>query len=232
MIARVLIAALLIGGVALAQRPAARVAAPARPAVTDWGKLVRETADGHFVRGNPAAQIRLVEYASFTCPHCAAFAAESAAPLDALISSGEVSLEFRPALRDALDLGAAVAARCGGPTRYFDIAKAIFADQNAIFERAGTYAQAHRGDQRPPLVQLRAVADATGITAIARARGVSDARLASCFNDGRRQQAMALAAQAAWKKITGTPSFFIGDEKLDAGDWAGLQPILQARLAR
>lgn len=238
MILRLIAAALLIAAgpaIAVGAKPGAKTAArsaprPVQPA--DWTRLVRVTADGHFVRGNPAAKVKLIEYASFTCPHCAAFAAESVGPLEALIRSGQVSLEFRPALRDMLDLGAAITVRCAGPTRYFGMMQAVFADQNGWIERGVAHLQAQGDDKRPAPVRVRAAADAAGFTALARKQGLSAAQLNACFADARRNQQLVTQAQAHWKRITGTPSFFIGDEKLEAGDWATLEPILQARLAR
>src|SRR3546814_9167637 len=60
----------LIGVVMLAG-----AAAPA-PQAGDWTRTVTQTAAGSFVMGNPAAPVKLIEYLSYTCPHCAAFSAE------------------------------------------------------------------------------------------------------------------------------------------------------------
>jgi hypothetical protein len=59
--------------------PAAAQAAPAK----DWSQTVTLTKEGAHVIGNPAAKTRLVEYVSYTCPHCAHFVAEGTAPLKA-----------------------------------------------------------------------------------------------------------------------------------------------------
>src|SRR3546814_3861690 len=96
----------LIGVVMLAG-----AAAPA-PQAGDWTRTVTQTAAGSFVMGNPAAPVKLIEYLSYTCPHCAAFSAESAAVLRGrMVKSGKVSLELRNAVRDKLDLAAAALAR-------------------------------------------------------------------------------------------------------------------------
>ena len=57
--------------------PAARTAAVphAAPAAVDWVDHVVATPDGGFLMGNPAARVKVVEYGSRTCPHCARFAA-------------------------------------------------------------------------------------------------------------------------------------------------------------
>ena len=80
-------------------------AAPA----TDWSQVARPTAKGAYVFRNPAAPIKLVEYGSYTCSHCADFARESGPVLkDRMIRSGSVSLEYRHLIRDPADLGAAI----------------------------------------------------------------------------------------------------------------------------
>src|SRR3546814_21057791 len=80
----------LIGVVMLAG-----AAAPA-PQAGDWTRTVTQTAAGSFVMGNPAAPVKLIEYLSYTCPHCAAFSAESAAVLRGrMVKSGKVSPELR-----------------------------------------------------------------------------------------------------------------------------------------
>src|SRR3546814_20886474 len=90
----------LIGVVMLAG-----AAAPA-PQAGDWTRTVTQTAAGSFVMGNPAAPVKLIEYLSYTCPHCAAFTAESADVLRGrMVKSGKVSLEMRNAERGEVRRG-------------------------------------------------------------------------------------------------------------------------------
>src|SRR5207237_2794614 len=78
-----------------AARPAARPAA--HPTVVrDWTRIAVRTPEGVRI-GNPAAQVKLVEYGSITCPHCAAFANQGGtAGLDRHVRTGRVSGEYRP----------------------------------------------------------------------------------------------------------------------------------------
>src|SRR3546814_19557489 len=86
--------------------------------------------------GNPAAPVKLIEYLSYTCPHCAAFSAESAAVLRGrMVKSGKVSLELRNAVRDKLDLAAAALARCAGTQGFFAAYDALFARQRDWYPR-------------------------------------------------------------------------------------------------
>ena len=220
--------ALLAASVALAA-PGPRQPAPRPPAPA--AQRVSVTPEGYFVRGNPAAKLHLIEYGSFTCPHCAAFAAESKAGLNALIASGRLSLEYRPALRDQLDLAAAIVARCTGPARYFQATETIFAEQPRWFDKGAAFINAEGPKLTGPIgARLRKVADAAGLSAIGARYGVAPAKLAACFADARANQKLVANAEAAFKRINGTPTFFLGDEKLDAGDWARLEPLLTAKL--
>src|SRR6478735_1491986 len=88
--------------------------------VADWSKVAVRKADGSFVQGNPDAKLKLVEYLSFTCPHCAHFEHEAIGPLTAkYIRTGLVSYEVRHAVRDGYDLAATLLARCSGPGPFF-----------------------------------------------------------------------------------------------------------------
>ncbi|MFX5009123.1 thioredoxin domain-containing protein, partial [Acinetobacter baumannii] len=77
--------------------------------------LVRVSPTGTYVIGNPRAPVKIVEYLSFTCPHCAAFARESSAVLRGqMIRSGSVMIEYRPAVRDQADLAVTLLLKCIG----------------------------------------------------------------------------------------------------------------------
>ena len=44
----------------------------------DWTQMVSETPQGGFVMGNPNAPVKLIEFGSLTCPHCAEFSEQGA----------------------------------------------------------------------------------------------------------------------------------------------------------
>ena len=54
---------------------AAAPAAAQAPAVAnvDWSQRVATTPEGGFRMGNPDAPVKLVEFLSLTCSHCATF---------------------------------------------------------------------------------------------------------------------------------------------------------------
>jgi protein-disulfide isomerase len=211
-------------------------AQPARPAATnaasrDWSSTVTRTAGGAFLLGNPAAKVRLVEYASLTCPHCAAFAAAGYAPLRAdYIRRGLVSLELRHALRDRADLAASLLARCTGPTRYFATMEKLFATQTQWIEGAIAAGEAPDGaSQADRQAALVATATAGGLPALA---GLAPAAATSCLANRAEQAALGAMTEDAWgkRKIPGTPAFFINDKITEGTTWAEIQPKIAAAL--
>lgn len=204
------------------------VAAAQRQA-RDWTAVISRTPAGAFVMGNPAAPVKIVEYLSYTCSHCAAFSAEGLGPLKATyIRGGRVSIEFRHALRDPYDFIAALLARCGGPTAYPAASEAIFAGQPDWLQRAATV--------EPTPGQSRSkTAQSVGLDAIVRARGISDARQAACLANPAEERVLGAMAEEAWQQrhIPGTPAFLINGTLVDhAATWSALEPAIRAALVR
>mgnify|MGYP000231572184 CR=1 FL=1 len=74
----------------------------------NWNEKIIVTPSGSHVLGNPAADIKLSEYISYTCPHCAAFEKESSGELAlGMIRGGKGSIEYRPSdvVTDVCELG-------------------------------------------------------------------------------------------------------------------------------
>src|SRR5690606_35752266 len=70
----------------------------------NWDTEVVPTEFGHRI-GNPNAKVKLVEYLSYTCPHCAEFARQGEAPIKlGYLAPGKVSIEIRHLVRDPIDL--------------------------------------------------------------------------------------------------------------------------------
>ena len=206
-------------------------ATPAR----DWREAAVKTPAGAYVIGNPAARVKLVEYASYTCPHCAAFAAESAPVLkEQMIRSGAVSLEYRHLIRDGLDLGAAILARCTGPRGFAATSAYIFATQDKWLMRGIAFQEANgqRIAMYPRLGQLRALADGAGLTAMIQAHGLSPVAIDACFADGAEVDRIVRLTSSAPAGVNSTPTFFINGQKTPNVDWARLEPLLRAAGAR
>jgi len=199
----------------------------------DWTTTVTPTAARAWVIGNPAAAVKLVEWGSYTCPHCAHFAAESREPLERrMIASGQVSFEVRHVIRDPIDFAAVAVARCGGPAGFVRRHHAIFDAQGAWLDKGAAYLQAN-GDalaKLPRPAAFRRIADNAGLTAIGRANGLTPAQLTACFTPPA-QAALAKLGDAP-KEVEGTPSFFVNGKPVTGADWASLQPVLAAAGAR
>ena len=107
-----------------------KIAPIAPPAGSDWTKVIVETPEGGFRIGNPNAPVKLMEYGSFGCSHCAAFEAEGGEPLiNGYVKSGRVSWEFRSYLIFAADPAISMLTRCHGPQAFFLLKQQLYATQ-------------------------------------------------------------------------------------------------------
>ena len=186
----------IVALLALMLTPALPAAAPHRPAADaarDWGQVAMRTNDGHFVLGNPAAKVRLVEILSFTCPHCAAFSGEmGSALIDRYVRSGKVSYEVRIALRDPFDMAAALLARCAGPQRFFAVMPALFAAQGDWLERGTVWAQTGP--------KLEEMGEARAMQAVAAGAGSMRGSLRAGFPKGAPRRALPICPNnTAWR---------------------------------
>ncbi|KQM64145.1 hypothetical protein ASE75_09030 [Sphingomonas sp. Leaf17] len=216
---------------ALTALVALTAATPAR----DWSKTTTRTATGAYLTGNSAARVKVIEYSSFTCPHCGHFAVQSAPILKAqMIARGSTSLEVRNLVRDRLDLAAAIVARCGDVNRYPVRSLAIFTAQDQWLARGAAFEQANqeRIALYPMLAQLRAYADGAGLTAIGTANGLTPKAIDACFVDQAAVDALVDASSSIPPEVTGTPTFYINGRVTPAHDWATLQPLLRTAGAR
>ncbi|MDO6416872.1 thioredoxin domain-containing protein [Sphingomonas sp. BIUV-7] len=215
--------------------PAFAPASAATPvAAKDWTKVATRTPAGTFVQGNPDAKVKLVEYLSFTCPHCAAFEKEGAAPLaERYIRTGLVSYEVRIALRDPFDLVAAVLARCSGPQAFFAVKPALFAAQPDWLGKGEKWgATSPKLDQMSEADAGKAIAAGSGLDAFFLKHGLPRARIDACIANVADQRLLSSAAQAIWTPdFPGTPLFVINGTRAEGvHDWAGLDAKLKAAL--
>ncbi|WP_421994153.1 DsbA family protein [Reyranella sp.] len=85
---------------------------------------------GDHVLGDPKAPITMIEYASFTCPHCAHFHTQILPEIKKKwIDTGKVKLIYRDFPLDQVAAKAAQIAECAAPDRYFGIIDLIFRSQ-------------------------------------------------------------------------------------------------------
>ncbi|MBZ0218094.1 MAG: DsbA family protein, partial [Fimbriimonadaceae bacterium] len=80
--------------------------------------------------GNPDSDIKVIEYASMTCGHCANFHTNIfPAFKEKYIDTGKVHFLFREFPLDPLAAGAFMLARCAGEDRYFTFVDVLFKTQ-------------------------------------------------------------------------------------------------------
>lgn len=167
--------------------------------------------------GNPDASVTVTEYASFTCPHCAAFHAENFKKLKAdYIDTGKIKFVYRDVYFDRPGLWAAIVARCGdgAENRFFGIADMIYSKQR---EWTGA------GSPQAMVDQLRLF----GKTA-----GLNDADLDACFTDAAKAEALwaYFVKNTKADGVDSTPSFVINGRKYTNMPYDEMKDILDSAL--
>lgn len=150
-----------------------------------------------FEIGNPDATVTVIEYASFTCPHCANFHHEVFPELKAnYIDTGKIRFIYRPVYFDGPGLWADLVARCGGQERFFGISALLY-DRQAEWSRAASQAEV-----------------GAGLQAIGRQGGLEDEAILACMQDNEHAKDLVAAFQENITRdnINATPTFLINGE--------------------
>ena len=227
---RLLLAALSAAALLLPAAPAAAQGRTA-PAQRDWTSHVVATPEGGFRMGNPDARVKVVEYLSLTCPHCADFARTGAPNLIRNhVRAGRVSLEYRNFVLNPIDATASVLARCAGPAQFFPMVERLFATQQQWVARVDAYIGREREQLNalPMLQRLARVAEQGGLTAVASEHGVPAARARQCLGDEAGLNRLAEMYQAADALgVQGTPTFMINGAVVEARTWPALEALIR-----
>ena len=169
--------------------------------------------------GNPDADVTVIEYASFTCPHCAAFHEDAFKQLKAdYIDTGKINFVYREVFFDRFGLWAAIVARCGdgAENRYFGIADMMYSKQREWASR----------DNSPEEIvgQLRTIGKTAGLT---------DAQLDACFTDADGAQALyAYYVQNSERDgVNSTPTFIINGNKHANMPYDKMKDIIDGELS-
>jgi protein-disulfide isomerase len=205
----------------------------AAPNGGDWTQMVAETPEGGFRVGNPDARVKVVEYGSMTCPHCAEFAETGEPQLrDKYVKSGQVSFEFRNYVRDPADMAASLLARCNGASAFFPLTDQLFAAQQEWLGKLQQMPpeQQAQVQNMTPAQAVPVYAEAAGLTDFVRVRGIPAARAQACISDAAQIQRLVEIGQKAGQ-IPGTPAFLInGNLVPNSADWKTLEPAIQQAL--
>jgi len=211
------------------------IAAIAAPAGQSWVDTAAVTPEGGYVIGNPEAPLKLVEYASHTCPHCAAFSQEAAGKLDEYVAKGTVSYELRNQIHDPIDLTIALLVRCGTPQSFHPLANQAWQNFESLMTTVQSNGAAlEQAQQVPPAQRFQAIAQASGLLDFFAARGISRDQAMTCLADTAKAQQIADASdkQSEELNVTGTPSFFLNGRLVPGTRWIDIEPALQNAGAR
>ena len=166
-------------------------------------------------QGDEDAPVTIIEYASYTCPHCATFHADAYKKLKAdFIDTGKVRFIYREVYFDRYGLWASMVARCGGPEKFFGITDLIFQGQD-------TWARA--GGPSEIVDELRK---------IGRLAGLDNDQLEACLQDAEKAQTLVAWYQenAEEHDINSTPSFIVNGEKVSNQAYESFKKLIESKL--
>jgi protein-disulfide isomerase len=190
-------------------------------ASSPWGAAMAQEAEIDTSRvlemsiGNPDAPVTVIEYASFTCPHCRTFHEGAFKELKAeYIDTGKINFIYREVYFDRFGLWAGMLARCAGPERYFGMTDMLYANQ-----------QEWIGNGDPATI-------AENLRRMGRTAGLTNEQVDACLQDGEMARAMVAVYQqnAEADGIESTPSFVINGEKFGNMSFEEFSDILDEKL--
>ena len=159
------------------------------------------------VKGNSDAKVTIVEYASFTCPHCATFHKEIFPQLkEQYIDTGKVKFIYREVYFDAPGLWGGLLARCVSPEKYFGIVDLLYKKQSKW---------ASGSTEKEILNEL---------FSIGRQVGMEDEQINKCMQNKEKSLKMidAYLENSKIDKITSTPSLVINGKLLNPNNFSDL----------
>jgi len=168
---------------------------PASTGSVDEAKLLAVATLKDMIEGEENAPVTIVEYASFTCNHCASFTKNTMPGIrEKYIKTGKARLIFREFAYDQRAMAASMLVRCVSEDRYFPFTQLLFEKQPSW---------AFVNDARPPLIQLSKLA------------GLSEEQFNACFQqqavlDGLNETRTTASEEF---NVQATPTFFINGKQ-------------------
>ncbi|NVK56594.1 MAG: DsbA family protein [Alteromonadaceae bacterium] len=196
-----------------AQSPVSSTSVPAKAAET----VEPSPSDiPDMAMGNAMAAVEVIEYASFTCPHCAAFHNNQFKQIKKnYIDTGKINFKFREVYFDQFGLIASMIGRCeGSDAFYFDYIEQVFAQQKEwIASRDGELI----------MKELAKIGTSAGLT---------EAQLGTCMADNAKAETLVewYKQNAEQDGIRSTPSFVINGELHGNMPYEEFADILDAKL--
>jgi protein-disulfide isomerase len=180
--------------------------------------------------------VKLVEYASLSCPFCAHFDQDGVPTLrDKYVKSGEVSWEYRTYINHPTDPAVSVLVHCEDPQSFFQLADQLYASQEQWYGKLVAYPQQQYQQLQnlAPTQRNATIAQITGLDDFFRQRGMPTSKIQSCLADQNMLAKVAAITDLGNKDgIGGTPNFMINGkvQAPDVSDWKSLEPILRAAI--
>jgi protein-disulfide isomerase len=165
--------------------------------------------------GAADAPVTIIEYASFTCPHCARFHETVFGDLvKEYVDTGKVRFIMRDVYFDRFGLWAAMLARCE-TDKFFAVSDLLYAQQSDWT----------KADSNEKIVE--------NLYGIGRASGLADEAIGTCLQDNDKAQALVAAYQtnAEQDGIDSTPSFLINGKKYPNMSLEDFRKLLDELLA-
>ena len=154
-----------------------------------------------FILGDKNAPVEIIEYASLSCPHCAAFARESFEKLKTdYIDSNKVKFVFRNFPLNQAALTAAMFAACQAQDEKLQITEKYYSTIKALFKTQDSWAFDEKYIEK--------------LEAISKLDGMSSERFKSCVSNKELQEKF-LAQRIEVSKVLqlkSAPTFFINGE--------------------
>ncbi|WP_411287061.1 thioredoxin domain-containing protein [Phenylobacterium sp.] len=168
----------------------------------DRGGAGASAASGDMTMGDPDAKVKMVEYASASCTHCATFNNEVFPAFKTkYVDTGKVHYTLKEFLTPPNEVAAAsfLISRCAGKDKYFTVLDSIYKNQAEMFTT---------GDFRGVLLR------------IAQSSGMTEEQFNACVQDEDALKALDARVTKAIRddKITATPTFFINGKKIAEGE--------------
>ncbi len=165
--------------------------------------------------GAEDAPVEIIEYASYTCPHCANFHNGAFKQLkEDFIDTGKVKFVYREVYFDRFGLWASAVARCEGPDKFFGVTDLLYENQSE-WARAGDPA---------------AIADE--IRKIGRLAGFDSDKIEACLTDGQKLQTLVAWYQENAERdgIQSTPSFVVNGETVSNMSYDDFKRLIEDEL--
>ena len=182
---------------------------------SETAALADEFGITEMTMGPSDAAVTIVEYASFTCPHCANFHKNQFKELKAnYIDTGKVHFIYRDVFFDRPGLWASMVARCGGSERFFGISDMIY------------------NQQRDWTSGNDAVTISNNLRRIGKVAGLSEEQLDACMSDEDKAKALHswYEATTAADGVSSTPTLVINGQTYGNMGYAALAELIDEKL--